>query len=826
MWLLTFIFLIRWVDLKLPAADPKILPVVAFLTGMGAITITRLYPAFGIRQALWILLAVPLFFLAMWKINLLAIIERHASLLIIASLALTGLTLFLGTFPSGEGPTLWLPFGVLYVQPSEVLKITLIIFLAAYFPEPLSQPFPAKKILLPSIILFIGAAGFFILQRDLGTSIILLVIFIGMLFLATGKKQIILAAVFILLLALVIGYFSFGVIKIRLDAWLNPWLDPGGNSYQIVQSIISVASGSIFGRGPGLGNPRLVPLSHSDFIYTSIAEEFGLFGALAVLISFAFLVTRAFKISLSADHPFDRYVSGGIGIYLAAQSMLIIGGNIRLFPLTGVTLPFVSYGGSSLITCFTAIMLLLLISANHDSQTVNNNHYFASPTSIIQTLVITVFILSAGFSLWWSVIQRNALQSLPDNLRPAIADLYVPRGEILDRNGKVIVENLQIAGLYQRNLRELTVSHLAGFSNILYGQAGIEASMDPVLRGYVPVNRQKINYYHWFYSQHPPGNDLALTIDLNLQKFADQEMGDLKGALLLMDVKSGDILISLSHPLYDPNQLEKNFTEWIQDENAPLLNRATQGQYPLGTGITPFITAALLEEQPDYFTKHSPPEDLTITDNNTVWQCALPQMESDWKQNLKAGCPAAIDQLNRASKKDLVLQLMQLGLFESPDVPIAQAQPVDADVVYDETELILGSNDFKITPLQALKAISALNNEGVLVNPRLVLENNLYQAAEKEDKSVFTKRSIWQTLELFRSEQSVNTWESLGTTRSGDSNLSWYFGGTIPTEFEPNYVIVLLLESDQANWAEVIGSRVLQEAIKSYTGQNLEILSK
>ena len=146
------------------------------------------------------------------------------------------------------------------------------------------------------------------------------------------------------------GYNRVDIIRLRINSWLNPWSDPGGESYQIIQSMIAVANGGLEGRGPGLGSPGFVPVATSDFIYSAIAEETGLFGTLGLLALFGLILARGLRTSLRAPDIFRRFLAAGITTYFGVQTILIVGGNLRLLPLTGVTLPFVSYGGSSLLT--------------------------------------------------------------------------------------------------------------------------------------------------------------------------------------------------------------------------------------------------------------------------------------------------------------------------------------------------------------------------------------------------------------------------------------------------------------------------------------------
>ena len=192
----------------------------------------------------------------------------------------------------------------------------------------------------------------FLVQRDLGTATIFIFLYSAMVFLATGWRWVPAASLGTLFGAGVLGYLVFDVIRLRVDAWINPWLDPAGRSYQIVQSLLAVANGGIFGRGPGLGNPSLVPVAHSDFIFAAIAEEGGLISVIGLFTLIGFLIYRGLRTAILASDNFRRYLAAGLTAFLAAQSVLIMGGNLRLLPLTGVTLPFISYGGSSLLVSF------------------------------------------------------------------------------------------------------------------------------------------------------------------------------------------------------------------------------------------------------------------------------------------------------------------------------------------------------------------------------------------------------------------------------------------------------------------------------------------
>ncbi len=226
------------------------------------------------------------------------------------------------------------------------------------------------------------------------------------------------------------------MVRLRIDAWLNPWLDPSGRSFQIVQSLMAVANGGTSGRGPGLGSPGLVPVAISDFIFVAIAEETGLVGTLGLLALIGFFVARGLRTAMRAPDSFRRILAAGLTAYIGAQSILIIGGNIRLFPLTGVTLPFVSYGGSSLLTSFLALLILLFISSQPEDEPAPLPN--PQPYLILAGLVGLGLLRLAVTNAWWAVWRGPDLLQRTDNARRSIDDRYVKRGSLLDRNGTPI----------------------------------------------------------------------------------------------------------------------------------------------------------------------------------------------------------------------------------------------------------------------------------------------------------------------------------------------------------------------------------------------------
>ncbi|MGB8252042.1 MAG: FtsW/RodA/SpoVE family cell cycle protein, partial [Anaerolineaceae bacterium] len=360
-WAAVFTFTTWQARRKLPERDPYLLPLTALLAGWGLLAIYRLSFFFGLRQTIWLAVASALLVSLFHLKDPLALLRRFKYLWLTGGLLLIGLTFLLGVYPGGSGPTLWIGLGGVYLQPSEPLKLLIIIFLSAYLADRLPLQFSLKQTLAPLGLAFVTALALLIGQHDLGTTSLIIILFAVILYYATDRLRVLVLSGFLLLAGGGLGYLYINIVRLRVDAWLNPWLDPSGRSYQLVQSLIAVASGGIFGSGIGLGSPGLIPVTQSDFIFAAVGEEGGLIGCLALLLVFCLLILRGFKVALSSDDLFKRFLAGGISAYLALQTILIVAGNIRLLPITGVTLPFLSYGGSSLLTALLAVGILLRI---------------------------------------------------------------------------------------------------------------------------------------------------------------------------------------------------------------------------------------------------------------------------------------------------------------------------------------------------------------------------------------------------------------------------------------------------------------------------------
>jgi cell division protein FtsW (lipid II flippase) len=369
--------------------DQVLLPVAALLAGVGLVLVRRLepdlvarsgtvYSGVALKQVVWVLGGVVLLALVSfvpWRMRWL---KHYRYSWLLLGLLLVVVAAVFGV--ERNGARLWLSFGIFQIQPVELLKILLVVYLATYLDEHRdliglgsSQlgrlRLPPLPYLVPLLLMWSLTIGLIVVQKDLGAALLFFTIFLAMLYLLTGRLSYVVAGLLAFGLGASALYPLFGHVRVRVDAWRDPWHDPFGTGYQMVQALYSLASGGFAGTGLGQGDPTSVPESHTDFVFTAIGEELGLAGALGLLLCYALLALRGYQIAMRARDGFQQLLAAGLTTAIVAQALIITGGTTGLIPLTGITLPFVSYGGSSTLVNFAMIGILLRVSAPNKSPT-------------------------------------------------------------------------------------------------------------------------------------------------------------------------------------------------------------------------------------------------------------------------------------------------------------------------------------------------------------------------------------------------------------------------------------------------------------------------
>ena len=373
-----------------PYADPVLLPLAALLSAIGVTLIYRLKPDDAFRQSLWIVIGVVLFAVTLYAFRRdYRVLEQYKYLFGITAILLMLLPALPGIGQTINGARLWVKVGSFQFQPGELAKIFLIVFLAGYLRDKREVLAQGRLKDFGPLLLIWGAAMLVLVQtNDLGSALLLFGIFLAMLYVATGRAAYALAGLGLFVAGAAFVYRYVSHVQERVTIWLNPWTDDpvfcaqtgelalrqDCGSFQLVKSLYSIGNGGFAGTGLGKGTftttsgDPIIPYLNTDFIYSAIAQELGLVGAAGLLLVFMLFVARGFRVALLADDGFSKLLAAGLTFGFALQTFIIVGGVLRVIPLTGITLPFVSYGGSSVVANFILLALLLLVSNRANMQ--------------------------------------------------------------------------------------------------------------------------------------------------------------------------------------------------------------------------------------------------------------------------------------------------------------------------------------------------------------------------------------------------------------------------------------------------------------------------
>ncbi len=585
--------------------------------------------------------------------------------------ALSAILLTTGLFLFGSGPQ-GVRLNLFHFQPVELIKILLVLFLASYLSErgnliadttprpkakhkiPFLASLPAKQDIAPLLVMYGFALALFVVVRDMGPGIVLFGTFLCVMYLLTGRVSFVVLGMVLLLSG---GYFAykahFGVLPTRVDMWLNPFVNSHANGMQLAQGYWGMATGGFEGSGLGLGLPNSIPRGGSDFAFASWAEETGLIGAWFTILLYGVVIWRGLRISLEAKSDFDRNLGFGLILLLGIQTLLILAGVTGLFPLSGISLPFLSYGNSALVAHFFTIGVLRGIAAGSRSSKESTVH----PVIPTTTRRFTV-AFSAALLVGIGIYRIGMLQFLSANdyatrtiktpdadgtTRPHInprllaMERQIERGTIYDRNNKIlatsrphqlkeVAPNSEIAThLIATRSRYYPYGsacvHLVGYlDGNVGGPTGIEKMYDAELKGFSKYTdllsdyrRQNLPGYHRRY-----GKDLVLTLDAELQRATQANLAEIaakqkdrvtgnpkdRAAFVMIEPTSGDTIVSVTLPSYDPNgltseQMRAYSSAEEERESARLINRALGGLYPPGSTFKVATTAAALDTKPD-----------------------------------------------------------------------------------------------------------------------------------------------------------------------------------------------------------------------------------
>jgi len=825
---------------RLPGRDPVLLPAAALLSGWGLLMIGRLAPNFLSRQVTWLLLST-LAMLAVAQVGRdLRWLRRYRYTWLLAGLAILAATLILGVNPSGRGPRLWLGLGGVYFQPSEPLKLLMVVFLASYLAERrgllltagrrfgrLRMPPPAY--VGPLVAMFGLAVLLLAWQQDLGAAMLFFFTFLAMLYLATGQWGYALVGLVLFLAAGIAGYVGSARVALRVNGWLDPWPRAADQAFQIVQSLLAFGTGGLFGQGLGLGRPTYIPAVHTDFVFAAIAEEFGLAGALALISLYAVILLRGLRAAARAPRPFERFLAAGLTVGLVIQAWVIMAGNARLAPIAGVTLPFISYGGSSLLATFITLGLLLRISGSgaEAGGSVPSRvpvplppHVPESSLSHIACAVSLALAVLAATCGYWSVAQAGWLVAREDNPRRVEYEQRIVRGRILDREGVVLADvEVGPSGIVTRTYPLPEAAPVVGYASLRYGTGGIEAAFDGELRGEAGRSAWEVAWADLLH-RPPQGRDVQLALDADLQRLAQQALEGSSGAIVLLDARTGEVLAMASSPTFDPARLDEEWDRLREDPAAPLVNRATQGLYQPGAALETMVLAEGLERGLVHIDDPASPLTATVQVNGFAVGC-LGEVEpgGDWAMAYRAACPGPFAVLGeQLGVEGLSAAVGRWGLAEPPLLEVA-AEAGDWSPGDPALEAV-GQGSLTVSPLQMALAAAAVAGGGRMPAPRLVVR---LEGAQGGWRALDARGAPREVLPSDLAGDLLTAWGQYGpevrghlgaaVAGEGQPPHAWFLG-VAPADAGRYSVAVLLEHPDDPARAAEVGRAVLEAALR------------
>lgn len=632
------------VRLFAPDADPALLPIVFALSGIGITFVTRLEPSASMGQIVYLFLGVALMVGTLAVVKNLEVVKRYKYVLGAAGIALLVLPMLIGT--EIYGSKLWIKIGSFQFQPGEFAKVFIVLFLAGYLAENrellsisnrtvLGVKLPRLRLLYPLFIVWGVCLLVVAFERDLGSALLFYTIFLIMLYVATGRVSYVLIGLVLLAVGAFGMYQIMGHVQVRVAIWLDPFKDAQNLGFQIVQALYSLADGGLLGVGIGKGlGGDTIPVVASDMIFAAIGEEMGLLGGAAVLLLFMLFAVRGLTTAARAKSDLAAFSAAGLTAAISFQAFTIVGGVTKLIPLTGVTLPFMSQGGSSLLASFVIVALLLRAGdeATGRSTEIANTSTELTPVgyrpggsrgshmrrpaldtpesgllgrvALANRLTRTVFLFTALFAVlignltYIQVFKAAEYQDMPSNNHTITKARYIKRGSIITADGLTLAESIQQEdGTYVRSYPNGNLAaHAVGYYSQQYGSSGVESSQDKTLTGSKDYSSWQ-NALNSLAGITEPGNSVQLTIDSRIQQAAEQALAGRKGAIVVLDPRTGAVLAWASAPAYDNTDIAAAMEAANASGGADtsMFDRATQALYSPGSTFKTVTLSSALE---------------------------------------------------------------------------------------------------------------------------------------------------------------------------------------------------------------------------------------
>ncbi|MDE7185501.1 MAG: FtsW/RodA/SpoVE family cell cycle protein, partial [Lachnospiraceae bacterium] len=823
-----------------PKADRLIQNHIALLLSVSFVILTRLSLTRSLRQftiiaiSLVVALILPAFFRYQKLLKNCEYIFAAIGILIL------GAVLVRGSITNGSK----LSFSIMGVsfQPSEFVKIIYVLFIAAMLSK-------AKKLWHILLSAFLAAVHvlFLTASKDLGSALIYFITYIILLYIATHRLRYLIMGFAGGAVAAYISYLMFAHVRVRVSAWLDPWNDINATGYQIAQSLFGIGTGSWFGMGIDAGTPGSIPYVEQDFIFSAVCEEFGVIYGICLIAVCVNLFLEIIRAAYACQDPFMQYASYGMGTIYIVQLFLTIGGNSKFIPLTGVTLPLISYGGSSVLATLMMLSVVQGFYINHDASyenaeydDKNNDTNNKIPiftrihlhTNVIAGVFVGLFVAISGYLIHY--VYFDSAQVINNSYNAKRQDILAEetiRGDILSADGQVLATTLAHSDDRYYPFDKV-FAHAVGYAT--NGRMGVEQSANMYLVSSNVSLGSKLQ--NDLANEKHMGNTVVTTFDARLQKIAYNALGTYEGAVLVTEPSTGKILAMVSKPDFNPNTISEIWDSLLEDTTSSvLLNRATQGLYPPGSTFKILTALEYIRENPERYEDYMFQCTGKFTNGKNTINCYHGTVHGnvDLMESFAKSCNASFANIGLLIDRRKFIKTLD-NLFFNRKLPVdfpTNISNISDEIVSNDNAMIqtvIGQGTTQMTPIQIAMVTAMIANNGVMMEPYMI---DHIETADGNVIKTYTPHSLGKLIteqeaaalqEAMRVvvEEGTGTrlisegYSAAGKTGSAEFNSNsdshaWFTGYTYDTENPLQITIIMEGAGSGGEYAVPMARRIL-----------------
>ncbi|MBO5145174.1 MAG: FtsW/RodA/SpoVE family cell cycle protein [Lachnospiraceae bacterium] len=829
-----------------PRANRLIQNHIAMLLSISFVILTRLSLTRSIRQFAIVAVSLIIALIIPFFIKYIKLLKSCDLIFAAIGILVLGAVLISGSITNGSKLT----FSILGIsfQPSEFVKILYVLFIAAILSRAKHFGYIILSAVLAAIHVLLLAAS-----KDLGSALIYFVTYIILLFVATRKLRYLISGLAGGAAAAYVSYFLFSHVRVRVAAWLDPWNDINATGYQIAQSLFGIGTGGWFGMGIDAGSPNSIPYVEQDFIFSAICEEYGLIFGICLIAICVNLFLEIVHAAHSCCEPFMKYAAYGLGIVYIVQIFLTIGGNSKFIPLTGVTLPLISYGGSSVLASLVMFSVIqglyinndlfwdgeyddvLIDAAGQDDEYAENASY---PAKLYMNIIAGTFsVLFAAISVYLvHFVYYDSPQVINNSYNAKRQDILAEktiRGDIMSSDGQVLATTLVNSDARYYPFGEV-FSHAVGYAT--NGKMGVEQSANTYLVSSNISLNDKLQ--DDLADKKHMGNTVVTTYDAKLQKIAYDALGLYDGAVIVTEPTTGRVLAMVSKPDFDPNTIDEIWDSIINDETSSvLLNRATQGLYPPGSTFKILTALEYIRENPDDYKTYLFNCTGRFVNGKDTINCfhGTKHGEVDFTRSFAKSCNSSFAniglKLDRAAFEDTLE-----SLYFNSELPVsflAKKSSISKDIQTSDSvmlQTVIGQGATQVTPLQIAMITAMIANNGEMMIPYTIervetadgtvikqyTPTSLGQLITEEEAAALQELMSAVVEEGTGTRLSGQSYQAAGKTGSAEYNSfsdshAWFTGYTYHTDKPLQITVIMEGAGSGGEYAVPVARRILDQ---------------